>query len=290
MATTIIFLSVLYIWITLANFAGNQTRISFMNKPNEIPFKIVLDNRMIEVLSERSKVLTHEQALIDLVGRCVSVPTTVSKNDRSFTLNPGEAEVSFLTLAREWQWDRKTVRKFLNSLQETGCLSLRHYPYGTVASFPTLITSPPQMENSCPSPSLQQSPSSCEACADTMSGVPVSQKMSEPVVSVLYDDAPLVLDGETRLSLRKVYDIFRSKLPHLDVPEFNLRTEKAIYYVFILGMNGDMSLMERFLDLVASDENMNGEMAELTGNLNDRESFESLFSPRWLEILFPARQ
>lgn len=261
-----------------------------MNRPNEIPFKMILDNRMIEALSERSKVLTHEQALIDLVGRCVSVPTMVSKNDRSFTLQPGEAEVSFLTLAKDWQWDRKTVRKFLTSLQKTGCLSLRHYPYGTVATFPTLITSPPRDGCDTLPSTAETSPSDCEGHIPASSGVPVPHGAVRPTVSVLYDSSPLELDGETRASLRKVYDRFKTRLPHLEVPEYGHRTEKAIYYVFILGMNGDMDLMDRFLDRVASDENMNGEMAELTGDANDRESFESLFSPKWLEILYPAGQ
>jgi len=86
--------------------------------------------------------------------------------------------------------------------------------------------------------------------ADTFMGVPISRGMSDFAVSVLYVKLPLVLDGETSLTLRKVYDSFRSKLPHLDVLEFSPHEEKAICCAFIFAINGGMSLMERFLDFV----------------------------------------
>lgn len=259
-----------------------------MNRPNETPFCMILDNRMIEALSERSEKLTREQALIDLVGRCVLQPTELTKNGRVFLLKAGEAEVSFHTLARDWKWDRKTVRKFLLSLQEVGCLSLRHYPYGTVASFPTLITSPPGMDETSAASFPYSSPAVQTQGKDIGNGVPHITSTNPHEVSVLYDDCPLAIDGETRSRLKSVYETFQRKLPHLVVPEYGPRTEKAIYYVFILGMKGDMGLMDEFLDRVVADENMNGEMAELTGRRCDMESFISLFSPRWLEILFPA--
>jgi len=259
-----------------------------MIRPNDIPFSIILDNRMIEALSKRSEVLTHEQALIDLVRRCLEAPPEVSKNDRTFALHPGEAEVSFVTLSKDWGWDRKTVRKFLTSLQSSGCLSLRKYTYGTIASFPTLITSPSQTEGACTPVPTSSSPSDEGSFSSSTVGVQRDVSTVNPTVSIVYDGAAMLLDDQTRQRIRSAYELFRHKLPLLETPPFDERTEKAIYHVFILGMQGDEKLLENYLDRVAGDEYMNGDMAELSGDASDKESFTSLFSPRWLEILYPS--
>ena len=53
-------------------------------------------------------------------------------------------------------------------------------------------------------------------------------------------------------------------------------------------MDASDELLDKYLDTIAGDPMKNGEIAELTGDSHDRESFESLFSPRWEEILFPS--
>lgn len=259
-----------------------------MVRPNDINFSIVLDNRMIEALSERSRVLTREQALIDLIRRRVFVRTEVSKNDRSFFLEPGEAETSIRTLADDWKWDRKTVRKFLNTLADTGCIRLRHLTYATVADFPTLISSSTEPNSSSPLYSIEKGTTNQILARTSSVNEREDSSDNNYKMSVRYDKGPLILDDGTRSLLKNIYTSFRDKLPLLEIPPYNERTEKAIYDVFILGMKGDMELMLQFLDKVAKDENMNGEMAELSGDSNDKESFVSLFSPRWQEILFPA--
>jgi len=259
-----------------------------MVKPNENPFQIILDNKMLEVLSERSRILTHEQALIDLICRRVTVRTKVSKNDRHFYLNPGEAEIPISTLAKDWDWDRKTVRRFLQDLENTGCIETRKYAYGTVAVFPTLITSPPQSAETSPSQIKDSSPSSIDEQPYSFEDSHPKVSIDDSIGSLRYDGPPLEIDEATRVRLQKIHERFALRLPLLERPPYDDRIEKAIYLVFIIGMNGDDSLMDDFLDRVASNEAMNGELALLTGDKDDKESFMSLFSPKWQEILFPG--
>jgi len=243
---------------------------------------------MLEALSERSSSLTKVQALIDLVSRCVTEPTEVSKNNRRYMLQTGEAETSINVLAAEWKWDRKTVRRFLDTLQKNGCMKIRRHPYGTIAVFPSLIYSPPQIPCSSPSRNDGSSPSVTCPAPSCLPGVQKDVSVTQNNKSIRYDDPPLTLSDDEQSQLKKVYHRFKAKLPLLHIPPYGQRTEKAIYSVFIQGMNADMELLEKYLDSIAGNPMKNGEMAELTGDAHDRESFESLFSPRWEEILFPS--
>ncbi len=245
---------------------------------NSKPFRIVLDNVMLEALSERSSSLTKEQALIDLISRCVTEPTEVSKNNRRYMLQTGEAETSINVLAAEWKWDRKTVRRFLDTLQKNGCMKIRRHPYGTIAVFPSLICSPSQILCSSPSPNDDSSTSGPRVTPSGFQGVHEDFSVIQETNSIRYDDPPLTLSDDEQSQLKKIYHRFKAKLPLLHIPPYDQRTEKAIYSVFIQGMNADMELLEKYLDSIAGNPMKNGEMAELSGDAHDRESmglFES---------------
>lgn len=259
-----------------------------MIRKSRRPFKIEMNDETLEALSERSHSMTKVQALIDLISRRVSEPTEVSKNNRSFILQPGEAETSINVLAEQWGWDRKTVRRFLDTLQKTGCMKYKRYTYGTVAVFPCLNDSPSQDESYSPA---KNNASSSTTQLDVAPFNPSVQKDSSgnmKKTSIRYDAPPLTLDDEVHSLLKNIYDRFKARLPLLHMPPYNQRTEKAIYSVFIQGMSANEELLDKYLDTIAGDPMKNGEMAELTGDSHDRESFESLFSPRWEEILFPS--
>lgn len=254
---------------------------------NSQPFKILIDNRVLECLSERSRFLSKEQAFLDLLKRRVAEPTTITKNDRTFILQEGEAETSVNVLAEQWEWDRKKVRKFLADLNDAGCIVTRKLPYASVSTFPCIVTSPSLVENDSPSMDEESSPSETNSFSpSTKEGNPSSEPTGF-IQSLRYDQDPLALDEETRTRLKSVIDRFRGRLPLLECPDYDQRTEKAIYSVYILGMNGDDELMDRLLSMVAKDPLKNGKMASMTGRKTDKESFTSLFSPRWQELLFP---
>ena len=255
---------------------------------NRRPFIIVLNDEMLEALSERSRSLTKVQALIDLISRRVTEPTEVSKNNRSFMLQPGEAETSINVLAEQWGWDRKTVRRFLYTLQKTGCIKYKRYTYGTVAVFPCLNVSPSQDELYYSAMGNVSSPAEQLTVVPFDPSVHKDSSGNNTMSSIRYDAPPLTLDNETHSLLKDVYDRFKSRLPLLHIPPYDQRTEKAIYSVFVQGMNANEELMDKYLDTIAGDPMKNGEMAELTGDSHDKESFQSLFSPRWEEILFPS--
>ena len=255
---------------------------------NHSPFIIAMNNEMLEALSERSRSLTKVQALIDLISRRVSEPTEVSKNNRTFILQPGEAETSINVLAEQWGWDRKTVRRFLDTLQKTGCMKYKRYSYGTVAVFPCLNDATSQDESY--SSAIDNETSSATRQVDATIDPSVHKDSSGIMkkTSIRYDAPPLTLDDEVHSLLKNVYDRFKARLPLLHMPPYDQRTEKAIYSVFIQGMDASDELLDNYLDTIAGDPMKNGEIAELTGDSHDRESFESLFSPRWEEILFPS--
>lgn len=254
-------------------------------------FRMVVDDQLLDFLSVRSPVLTREQALMDLLSRRVTEQTSINKNGREYTLRPGEAETSINLLAQEWKWDRKTVRRFLGGLQELGYIKTRQYPYGTIATFPNVLGDVPDDE---PVPQVTEAPEAdyidlyVSATAEgAWLGSKLRMRKSKAHLSVRYDKEPLSISEEQRSVLRHVYDSVLSRLPLLHMPSYDERVEKALYYVFVLGMEGDFALMERFLDKVANDPSMNGEMAQLTMNPADQQSFESLLSSRWQELLFP---
>lgn len=254
---------------------------------NSQPFKILIDNRVLECLSERSRFLSKEQAFLDLLNRRVAEPTTITKNERTFVLQEGEAETSVNVLAEEWKWDRKKVRKFLADLNDAGCIVTRKLPYASVSTFPCIINSPSQNAVLSPSLNEESSPSDYDSLSPSTKEGNTPSETPDLIQSLRYDQDPLALDEVTRTRLKSVIDRFRSRLPLLECPDYDQRTEKAIYSVYILGMNGDDELMDRLLSIIAKDPLKNGKMASMTGRKTDKESFTSLFSPRWQELLFP---
>lgn len=258
-----------------------------MIENNHPPFSILLSHEVIEKIREKSHCPSREQAFFDLLSRRVTSPTPVKKNERTFILQEGEAETSINILAEEWNWDRKKVRKYLAELNELGIMQTRRLPYGSISTFPTVVpVSPSKPTEISPSTSSENSPSQDGSHSPSTQEVPTSLR-NESKVSVRYDQEPLTLEGETLERIRRAYDLFREKLPLLDCPDYNDRTEKALYSVFVLGMNSDEDLFQRYLDVVAKNLMLSGKMAKLTGNRTDMESFTSLFSPRWQELLFP---
>ena len=251
------------------------------------PFSILLDSRLMETLYERSSTMSRGQALIDLIARRASSPTVVRKHDHFITLQPGEADTSVHLLADEWGWDRKTVRKFLKILNDCGIMITRKTTFAAISTFPTIRSSSANETLSSP-PFEDVSTISAKNPSTPVQPVQSDLPSSRCEGSVRYDMAPLDLTNAERQQLKDIYALFRSRLPRLDLPEYSDRTEKAIYYLFVLGMHEDHDLLNRYLDLVAGDPMMNGEMAELSGDPRDKETFVSLFSPRWQELLFPV--
>lgn len=262
-------------------------RYTAMPNKNYEPFSIILDSRLMEALSERSTSMTRVQALIDLVSRRASGPTDIKKHDQIITLQPGEADTSLHLLAEEWGWDRKTVRRFLKLLNDCGVITTRQTTFAAISTFPSLVDSSTAAASELPLKTETGSPASQTSASSPELPVPSDPLPEKSVGSVRYDMGPLNLTEAERLLLKEVYDKFRSLLPRLDLPAYNDRTEKAIYYLFVLGMHEDHALLDRFLDVVARDPMMNGEMAELSGDPRDKETFVSLFSSRWQELLFP---
>ena len=267
--------------------ANNQALT--MNIENKKPFRITLDNEALEYLSERSRSLTKAQAIIDLVARRVDSPTEVTKNEQTFILQPGEAETSVNALAEEWHWDRKTVRRFLAVLNRSGCLSTRKLTYASVSTFPGVVTSPVETPLSSSADIAPERTPGKDGRDTSVSPVP-EDSAGIPVTAghVRYDLPPLELDEETREHIRHAYELFHRHLPLLEIPPYGPRVEKALYITYVLGMGCDEELLTRLLEKVAADPMRNGEMSELTGDDSTRESFVSLFSPRWQEMLFPA--
>lgn len=260
-----------------------------MNIENKTPFRIILDNEVLEYISERSRSMTKAQAIIDLVSRRVGSPTEVSKNEQTYTLQPGEAETSVNALAEEWHWDRKTVRRFLCLLNKAGCIATRKLTYASVSSFPGIISSSAGTGAASPACPSAEGTAETEGHAAPQPPVPVDGSSKDDKAGrVRYDLPPLNLDEETRASILHAYDLFHQRLPLLELPPYGPRVEKDLYITYVLGMGCDEGLLTRLLDMVAADPMRNGEMAELTGDDASRESFSALFSPRWQQMLFPA--
>jgi len=162
--------------------------------------------------------------------------------------------------------------------------------YGTVFDFP-FLDGTPTSSTDCPTQTESDGSSETEAKSTSKLAVlPMSGSVAHLVPDFRYNTDPLVLDERSQALCRQVYDLFASRLPRLDLPPYNPRTIKAIYNVFVLGMKEDMSVMEQYLDLVAADPYMNGDIADMTGCSTDKESFTSLFSCRWQELLFPENR
>lgn len=253
-------------------------------------FSCQVNSELLEFLSERAVSATRITAFLDLVARRVQVQTEVSLNNHPFVLQPGQAMASLVELSELWKWDRKKVRRFIERLEELGYICTTNAMYGTVFEFPFLHGTPSTSNGSPTQTSPDGSPEPTPKGTARLDVLPETNSVARSIPDIRYGADPLVIDSRTKSLCHQVYDLFRSRLPRLERPPYNQRTEKAIYSVFVLGMKADMSVMEHFLSLVARDPYMNGEIAEMTGCSNDRESFTSLFSCRWQEILYPEKQ
>jgi len=252
-------------------------------------FSCQVSSDFLEFLSERAVCATRITAFLDLVSRRVPVQTEVSHNNHPFVLQPGQAMSSLVELADLWKWDRKKVRRFIERLEELGYIRTTNAMYGTIFEFP-FLDGTPNSSTECPTQTVPDgSPKIDAKSTSNLAVLPVSDSVAQSIPDFRYCAVPLVLDEHTRMLCRQVYDRFASLLPRLDLPPYSPRTEKAIYNVFVLGMKEDMSVMEQFLNLVAADPYMNGDIAEMTGCSTDKESFTSLFSCKWQELLFPEK-
>jgi len=265
-----------------------STYIMKVNNTNK--FQCQMDSDLLEYLSERSICATKVTALLDLVSRRVPEATTVTPNFHPIEIPAGCAFASLTDLAADWKWDRKKVYRFVNRLETLGVIQSRNLMYGTLFYFPFLSSDgTPRKGPDCPS--QNQPDGTPRILADNLPKLDDpsdSISVSHPIVQDFrYNARPLDLSEDTEAKCRMAYELFQKKLPKLELPPYSQRTQKAIYNVFILGMQEDSSQLEQLLDLVAADDYMNGEVAEMTGCSADKESFRSLFSCKWQELLFP---
>ncbi len=72
-----------------------------------------------------SEKFTKLAAWIDLIILASYKPETVVLGGVRFDLNPGELCYSQKELAHRWQWDRRTVRKYLDVLKKSMMVSIR---------------------------------------------------------------------------------------------------------------------------------------------------------------------
>ncbi len=247
---------------------------------------MAVDDRLLDFLSERSREATKVQAIADLIARRVSVPTPVTKNGLTYVIQPGQALVPLLSLADQWQWNRKTVRKFIETLEEYGYVKSKTYSYGTILEFPKLLDrtsmDETQMGNESPlEGTSDQCPKYPTNTVEPYNQIPVSDLLPD----LRYAAEPLVLDEKTKSLCRQAYDLFKDRLPLLNCPDYTSETEKDIYLAFIVGMKADMSIWESLLSNVASNPFMNGSMAQALRDPKAKESFSSLFSCKWQKIL-----
>ncbi len=248
-------------------------------------FQMTIGLDLLEFLKERSAKTTKEGALCYLISQIVQEPVTVIKNGYSFTLQPGQVMAPLLQLAKEWNWDRKSVRRFLDGLEKLGYIRKFQYQYGTILEFPGLSARTP--DTAVPSTPLggQTSTPVVDELFSIMPDV-LMENSGLKLQSVFYEDPPLQLDEKNRNLCREVYDKFISNFPLLPKPApYDQRIEKDIYYVFILGMNGNFGTLQRYFDIIRNDPFRNGAMAQLSPNSGYTESFRSLFSCKWQIVL-----
>lgn len=248
-------------------------------------FQMTIGLDLLEFLKERSAKTTKEDALCYLISQIVQEPVTVIKNGYSFTLQPGQVMAPLLQLAKEWNWDRKSVRRFLDGLEQLGYIRKFQYQYGTILEFPKLLRRTPAIDVPHVLLAGQKATPTVGEPFPILLGVPLNGNGLK-LQSVLYEDSPLQLDEETRNLCREVYDKFISNFPLLPKPApYDQRIEKDIYYVFILGMNGNFGTLQRYFDIIRNDPFRNGAMAQLSPNSGYTESFQSLFSCKWQIVL-----
>jgi DNA-binding transcriptional regulator YhcF (GntR family) len=80
-------------------------------------------------LSER---FTKAQAFLDLLANAKYQDVTSSENGVRIALKRGQSSISILSFANRWQWDRKTVMRFFDMLEEEGVIKQKRTTLTTI--------------------------------------------------------------------------------------------------------------------------------------------------------------
>ena len=268
-----------------------------MKVKNTKSFEVRANFDLISFLSERSVSATRASAYLYLLSHRQQQETTFKRNNRSCTVKPGQAALPVTQLVTDWKWDRKTVQRFLDGMAEIGYLQFSNHVYWTIFDFPKILTDqevemldretlivadgkPSDIAEGKPQNQAVGKPSTDSEAPDS------TESDGAGLPDIRFEAPPLLLDETTADQIREIHGYLQEQLPKLDIPPYSDRTEKAICFLFVYGMKKDMALMKRYIDTVANDPYKNGEIAEMTGNTTDQESFESLFACVWQEILF----
>lgn len=235
--------------------------------------QITVDTELLAYLSDASSVCNRLMAFNDLLASATTEPCVITKRGIDIHLQPGQLEASILTLSNRWKWHRKTITTFLDELEKRGYLRRVSNKVSTIIEMTCL--------NRC----------ATEVAPLCTSTVP-TQCTSQPLVqcptdflqlpSVSHQDPPLQLTPEVRQTCRQVYDLFSQTFPLLDKPApYDANIEKDIYYVFFLGMRGDLDRLKQYFDIINADPFKNGTIADSSGTSPYKQSFSQLFSTNW---------
>ena len=270
------------------------------NKPS---FEIRATSSFIEFMSPRSTVATNASAFLYLLSHRQDKDEIFKMHNKTCSVKAGQAVVPITHLSLQWKWDRKRVRRFLQKLKDLGYIRYWSQDYWSIFEFP-MILSPEDIVKldrdsrngtNAPVGNTSDAPAGIEVTAppENTSEEMLSDLQKQTVSNtditlpdIRFDAPPLSLDQQTSDQIHEIYEYLNSKLPKLEIPPYNDRTEKAICFLFVFGMKKDMTLMRRYIETVANDPYKNGEIAEMTGNSSDQESFDSLFACNWQELLF----
>jgi hypothetical protein len=83
--------------------------------------------RSVEPADEDHGSFSRSEAWLDLIMECRYAAGTVSNNGRKMRLEPGQLVGATSWLASRWNWTPKTVRGFLDKLEEEGMI-VRNFP------------------------------------------------------------------------------------------------------------------------------------------------------------------
>lgn len=243
--------------------------------------RLTIDLKLLEYLNSVPKVYTRLHAFADLAMSAVTVPTTVMKRGIRIDLQPGQLEASTVELSNKWKWDRRTVASFLNRLEHDGYIRKVSSNVSTIIEW--------CFQDGCTAEPVEPSAAESTIAPARVCGTLCMAELPTALPDVLYGDGPMQLPDDVRAACREVYDLFLQTFPLLEHPEeYDDRTEKDIYYVFILGMKGRRELLEQYFSQIASDPFKNGTMAARTGVSAYKSSFRQLFSSVWQQVLGAA--
>lgn len=113
-------LQITFIPLFLTEKMNSQKMIDKRKDYRTCNFRMTVGLEFLQFLKEKSARMTKEDALCYLISHMVQELTIVVKNGYSFTLQPGQVMAPLLQLSKEWKWDRKSVRRFLDGLEELG--------------------------------------------------------------------------------------------------------------------------------------------------------------------------